>query len=67
MDFIFLLKRMTILIEEKVLINIERGKGKICAQIKSQIISYLNVFSDGFGSFRDSVSGEFSGEDELDS
>jgi len=47
--------------------NIEKGKGKICAQIKSQTISYLNVFSDGFGSFRDSVSGEFSWEDELDS
>ena len=29
--------------------------------------SLLNVFSDGFSSFRDSVSGKFSGEDELDS
>ncbi len=29
--------------------------------------SLLDVFSDGFSSFRNSVSGEFSGEDELDS
>ena len=29
--------------------------------------SLLDVFGDGFSSFRDSVSGEFSGEDELDS
>ena len=28
--------------------------------------SLLNVFGDGFGSFRDGVSGKFSGEDELD-
>ena len=27
----------------------------------------MDVFGDGFGSFRDGVSGEFSGEDELDS
>jgi len=27
----------------------------------------LDVFGDGFGSFGDGVSGEFSGEDELDS
>ena len=27
----------------------------------------MDVFSDGLGSFRDSVSGKFSGEDELDS
>ncbi len=37
------------------------------AQIKSHWISLLNVFSDGFGSFRDGVSSEFSWEDELDS
>ena len=36
-------------------------------QIKSLRKSLLNVFSDGFGSFRDCVSGEFSWEDELDS
>ena len=29
--------------------------------------SLLNVFGDGFGSLRNSVSGELSGEDELDS
>ena len=29
--------------------------------------SLLDVFGDGFGSFRDGVSSEFSGEDELDS
>ncbi len=36
------------------------------AQIKGHRKSYLDVFSDGFGSFRDGVSGEFSWEDELD-
>lgn len=36
-------------------------------KLKAKTISYLNVFSDGFGSFRDGVSGEFSWEDELDS
>jgi len=29
--------------------------------------SLLNVFGDGFGSFRNGMSGKFSGEDELDS
>jgi hypothetical protein len=29
--------------------------------------SMLDIFSDGFSSLRDGVSGEFSGEDELDS
>ena len=32
-----------------------------------QIESLLNVFGDGLGSFRNSMSGKFSGEDELDS
>ena len=32
-----------------------------------QFKSLLDVFGDSLGSFRDSVSGEFSGEDELDS
>lgn len=36
-------------------------------KLKGKIKSLLDVFSDGFGSFRDGVSGEFSGEDELDS
>ena|GEM_PF-6720391 len=36
-------------------------------KLKAKIISYLNVFGDGFSSFRDGVSGEFSWEDELDS
>ena len=35
-------------------------------QLKDEIKSYLDVFGDGFGSFRDGVSGKFSGEDELD-
>ena len=36
-------------------------------RIINSIRSLLDVLGDGFGSFRDSVSGEFSGEDELDS
>ena len=36
-------------------------------QMKLKERSYLDVFSDGLGSFWDGVSGEFSGEDELDS
>ena len=36
-------------------------------QIKSLQKSLLNVFGDGFGSFRNGMSGKFSGEDELDS
>ena len=32
-----------------------------------QIESLLNVFGDGLGSFRNGMSGKFSGEDELDS
>ena len=43
------------------------GKGRMDAQIKGEIISYLDVFGDGLGSFRDGVSGKFSGENELDS
>ena len=31
-----------------------------------QIESLLNVFGDGLGSFRNGVSGKFSGEDKLD-
>lgn len=41
--------------------------GRMVHKLKAKTISYLNVFSDGFGSFRDGVSGEFSWEDELDS
>ena len=36
-------------------------------RIINSIRSLLDVLGDGFGSFGDSVSGEFSGEDELDS
>ena len=36
-------------------------------RIINSIRSLLDVLGDGFGSFRDSVSGKFSGEDELDS
>ena len=35
-------------------------------QMKSLMRSLLDVLGDGLGSFRDGVSGEFSGEDELD-
>ena len=35
-------------------------------KLKELKISLLDVFSDGFSSFRNGVSGKFSGEDELD-
>ena len=35
-------------------------------KLKAKTISYLDVFGDGFSSFRDGMSGEFSWEDELD-
>ena len=36
-------------------------------RIINSIRSLLDVLGDGFGSFGDSMSGEFSGEDKLDS
>ena len=41
--------------------------GENVHKLKECIRSLLDVFGDGFSSFWDSVSGEFSGEDELDS
>ena len=34
--------------------------------VNKKFRSLLNVFGDGFGSFRDGMSGEFSGQDEFD-
>ena len=42
----------------------QRNKIEKCKTIRR---SLLNILGDGLGSFRDGVSGEFSGEDELDS
>ena len=40
---------------------------EVDTRIINSIRSLLNVFGDGFGSFGDGMSGEFSGEDKLDS
>ena len=40
---------------------------EVDTRIINSIRSLLNVFGDGLGSFGDGMSGEFSGEDKLDS
>ena len=51
---------------QKLSFKVEVKKKELVHKLKAKTISYLDVFGDGFGSFRDGVSGEFSWEDELD-
>ena len=47
----------------------KKGKEMIVKNLKGTWLkrSLLDVFSDGFSSFRDGMSGQLTGEDELDS